>query len=253
MLQQEEEAQRRKEEEERLAAEERTREAKKPRHGELDLETLAGQEEWEPGALSGLSSRLQSLLETRHPRRMADQDAFVSEKDRKEEAEVEALRQRFKDMKVVARAKVTQDRVYCAAYHPDPTMDLIFFGGGRYTQRVFLRLADDGPFVKINVDNLVYGMRVLPLMMWGKKTTMSIRIREKRGSTGVCKCIGLQLPNRPSHASNLTPSTHILWVHKQLTHPSYLLAFLPSPSIEGIYKCVRLYGSDALVHFRDIA
>ena len=128
-MQQGEEARRRKEEEERLATEERTREAKKPRHEELDLETLAGQEEWGPGALSGLSSRLQSLLQTRHPRRTADQDAFVFDKDKKEEAEAEALRERLKDLKVVARAKVTQDRVYSAAYHPDPTMDLIFFGG----------------------------------------------------------------------------------------------------------------------------
>jgi len=32
-------------------------------------------------------------------------------------------------LKVVARAKVMQDRVYSAAYHPDPTKDLIFFGG----------------------------------------------------------------------------------------------------------------------------
>ena len=80
-----------------------------------------------------------------------------------------------------------------------------------YTQHFFLlRLADDGLPVKINTANLVYGMRVLPLMMWGKKTTMSIRIREKRGSTGVCKRIGLRLPDRPSHASNLTPSTHIV-------------------------------------------
>ena len=63
--QQEEEAQRRKEEEERLAAEEHAREVKKPRHGELDLEMLVGQEEWEPGALAGLSSRLQSLLRPR--------------------------------------------------------------------------------------------------------------------------------------------------------------------------------------------
>jgi len=126
LLQQGEGVQRRKEEEEHLATEERTREAKKPQHEELDLEALAGQEEWELGALSGLSARLQ----TRHPRRTADQDVFVFERDKKEEAEVEALRERLKDMKVVVRAKVTQNRVYCAAYHPDPTMDLIFFGGG---------------------------------------------------------------------------------------------------------------------------
>jgi hypothetical protein len=137
IIQQGEEAQRRKEEEEQLAAEERAREAKKPRHGELDLETLAGQEEWEPGALSGLSSRLQSLLQTRHPRRTADQDAFVFKKDKKEEAEVTALRERLRGMKVVARAKVTQDRVYSAAYHPDPTMDLIFFGGRCAPRKVF--------------------------------------------------------------------------------------------------------------------
>jgi hypothetical protein len=47
----------------------------------------------------------------------------------KEAAEVTALRERFQNMKIVARAKVTQDRVYSAAYHPDPTTDLIFFGG----------------------------------------------------------------------------------------------------------------------------
>ena len=127
--QQEEEARRRKEEEERLAAEERAREAKKPRHGELDLETLVGQEEWEPGALTGLSSRLQTLLQERHPLRHADHDAFVFEKDKSEAAEVDALRERLQSMKVVAKAKVTGTRIYSAAYHPDPTSDLIFFGG----------------------------------------------------------------------------------------------------------------------------
>ncbi|KAF8478549.1 WD40 repeat-like protein [Russula ochroleuca] len=124
---QEEEAQRRREEEERLAAEELARETKKPRHGELDLETLLG-EEWESGALAGLNSRLQAVLQERHPRRTADQDAFVFEKDKNEAVEVAALRERLQDMKIVARAKVTQDRIYSAAYHPDPTMDLIFFG-----------------------------------------------------------------------------------------------------------------------------
>jgi hypothetical protein len=53
----------------------------------------------------------------------------VFAKDKKEAAEVAALRERLQNMKVVARAKVTLDRVYSAAYHPDPTTDLIFFGG----------------------------------------------------------------------------------------------------------------------------
>ncbi|KAH9981161.1 WD40-repeat-containing domain protein [Lactifluus volemus] len=132
---QEDEAKRRKDEEERLAAEERAREAKRPRHYELDLETLAGHEEWEPGStLSGLNSSLQSLLHTRHPRRVAvNQDAFVFDSiggggGKREAAEVAALSEQLRELKVVARAKVTQDRVYSAAYHPEPTKDLIFFG-----------------------------------------------------------------------------------------------------------------------------
>ena len=95
------------------------------------------QEEWEPGAITGLSSRLQTLLLERHPRRVADQDAFVFQWDKDETAEVAALRERFQNMKIVARAKVTQDRVYSAAYYPDPTSDLIFFGGA-YTLRYIL-------------------------------------------------------------------------------------------------------------------
>jgi WD repeat-containing protein 76 len=95
---------------------------------------LAGQEEWEPGALSGLSSRLRTLLEARHPRVAADKDAFVFDGGKKEapaeQAEIDLLRVRLQRLKVVARAKVTQDRVYSAAYHPEPTKDLIFFGGG---------------------------------------------------------------------------------------------------------------------------
>jgi WD repeat-containing protein 76 len=105
------------------------RKAKKPRHEELDLEALAAAEEWEAGKLSGLNERLRSLLEARHARRAADKDAFVFEKDQKESAEVEMLRERLRGLRIVARAKVTQDRVYSAAYHPDPTTDLIFFGG----------------------------------------------------------------------------------------------------------------------------
>ncbi|KAH9005298.1 WD40 repeat-like protein [Lactarius hatsudake] len=122
----EDEDRRRMEEEERLAAEERAREAKRPRHHELDLETLAEQEE--SVSLSGLSSTFQSLLLARYPRRRGERDAFVFDSSKKEDAEVAALRARVQNLKIVARAKVTQDRVYSAAYHPEPTKDLIFFG-----------------------------------------------------------------------------------------------------------------------------
>lgn len=76
-------------------------------------------------------------------------------------------------------------------------------------------------------------MRVLLQMMSGKRTTMLIPTSKKWGSTGVCKYIGLQPPDRPSRASNSTLSTHTVWVTYILSasssaSPTYLLLpFLP--------------------------
>lgn len=47
----------------------------------------------------------------------------------REAKEVQELRDKLQGLKVVSRAKVTQDRVYSAAFHPEVTKDLIFFGG----------------------------------------------------------------------------------------------------------------------------
>ena len=80
------------EEEEHLVAEERMHEAKKLRHKELDLETLAGQEEWEPRVLSGLRAQLQALLH------VPNQDVFVFELDRQEDAEIVALHEQLQGL-----------------------------------------------------------------------------------------------------------------------------------------------------------
>ncbi|THH08660.1 hypothetical protein EW146_g8923 [Bondarzewia mesenterica] len=125
---QEAEVRRKKEEEERLAAEERAREARKPRHQDLDLTSLAASEEYEAGELSGLTTLLQSASSSSLPRGVAKQDTFVFEDDKTEAREMVALRKRVQGLTIVARAKVTQDRIYSAAYHPEPTKDLIFFG-----------------------------------------------------------------------------------------------------------------------------
>lgn len=45
----------------------------------------------------------------------------------------------MRGLKVVSRAKVTQDRVYSAAYHPEITKDLIFFGGELENHILLLR------------------------------------------------------------------------------------------------------------------
>ncbi|KAI0831479.1 WD40 repeat-like protein [Trametes gibbosa] len=122
----EEEQKRREAEEELLAAAEREREAKRPRHNDLDLQALT--EEHTPEELSELRSLLAETLKTPHPRQASSDDAFVFDDDVKEDAEVKELKKTMSKLKVVARAKVTKDRIYSAAYHPEPTKDLIFFG-----------------------------------------------------------------------------------------------------------------------------
>ncbi|EPQ58018.1 WD40 repeat-like protein [Gloeophyllum trabeum ATCC 11539] len=121
-----EEERRMKEEEERLEAEEKAREARKPRHQDLDLETLMEGEQ--PEDVAALKSTLAEVCKTSHAKRTAEQDAFVFDDDEKEEVGLAALRKRMQKLKVVARAKVTQDRVYSAVYHPEVSKDIILFG-----------------------------------------------------------------------------------------------------------------------------
>ncbi|KII88441.1 hypothetical protein PLICRDRAFT_161539 [Plicaturopsis crispa FD-325 SS-3] len=123
----EEEEKRRKEEEDaRLEAEEREREAKRPRHEDLDLITLG--EEMDGLEVSALRTTFQSVTQTVHAKHVPDVDAYTFDSDKKHKEEVAKLRERLQGLKVVSRAKVTQNRVYSAAYHPEPTKDLVFFG-----------------------------------------------------------------------------------------------------------------------------
>ncbi|KAJ7285780.1 WD40 repeat-like protein [Mycena rebaudengoi] len=110
--------------EERLEAEERERRTKRPRHDDLDLTTLAAEEEEKD--VADLSIALQNI--SQGARRVRDTDEFVSEDDKADAHRVSELRDKLKDLKVASRAKVTQNRVYCAVYHPEVTKDLIFFG-----------------------------------------------------------------------------------------------------------------------------
>lgn len=93
----------------------------------MDLSTLAddlSQEE-----LSKFRNTFQEVLKTPRPRGTSGDDAYVFDDENKEEAEVKDLKEKLGKLKIVARAKVTEDRIYSAAYHPEPTKDLIFFGG----------------------------------------------------------------------------------------------------------------------------
>ncbi|KAJ6630858.1 WD40-repeat-containing domain protein [Mycena sp. CBHHK59/15] len=110
--------------EERMEAEERARVAKLARHIDLDLKILADEED--ETEITNLSAALQGI--SQNTRRIGDPDTFSAEDDEADARLVSELREKLQDLKVVSRAKVTHDRVYSAAYHPEVTKDLIFFG-----------------------------------------------------------------------------------------------------------------------------
>lgn len=130
-MQQAEEEQRRNAEDERLQAEERDRQAKKPRHQDLELESLLGientEDKDEQKVLWRLKDTMVNIWPT--PRPSGTYDSFTYEDTKEEEREVAQLRKKLTKLKIVSRAKVTMNRVYCAQYHPEKSKDLIFFGG----------------------------------------------------------------------------------------------------------------------------
>jgi len=110
----------------RLEAEEKARIAKRPRHDVLNFKTLS--ETDEPQKISRLSQTMENVAQT-SCRRVGDPEAFNFQDDAKHKTAVKYLREKLENLKVVSRAKVTTNRVYCAAYHPEITKDILFFGG----------------------------------------------------------------------------------------------------------------------------
>lgn len=115
-----------KEEEEKLLAQEQARAAKRPRHDVLNFKTLI--ETNEPQGLSNLSTTMDSITQFSGSRPSGNPEAFVFDDDRKHQSAVKELREQVQGLKVISRAKVTMNRIYCAAYHPEVSKDLIFFG-----------------------------------------------------------------------------------------------------------------------------
>lgn len=117
-----------KEAEARLIAEEAERAAKRPRHYDLDFAILT-EGNTHGSDIPSLEATLHVLTQKSCPRIAGDREAYVfDDDDESEETELSDLRRRMQALKVVSRAKVTKDRIYSAAYHPEATKDLIFFG-----------------------------------------------------------------------------------------------------------------------------
>ncbi|KAF8509262.1 WD40-repeat-containing domain protein [Gautieria morchelliformis] len=120
----EEEARRIQEEDERLEREERERAAKRPRHQNLDLSSLG--DELSAQELISLTTTLEGCA--RAGQRENEARVFDFSASKKEEYQVTELKTQFANMKIVSRAKVTNERVYSSLYHPEKTKDLVFFG-----------------------------------------------------------------------------------------------------------------------------
>jgi hypothetical protein len=119
-----------KEEEERLLVQEQARAAKRPRHDVLNFKTLV--EANEPQEVSSLSNTMNSVAQFSGLRRSGNPEAFVFDDDRKHKSALKNLQEQVQDLKVISRAKVTMNRIYSAAYHPEVSKDLIFFGGSQF-------------------------------------------------------------------------------------------------------------------------
>lgn len=129
-----------KEEEERLLAQEQARAAKRPRHDVLNFKTLV--ETKEPQKLSNLSATMNAIAQFSSPRRSGNPETFIFDDDKEHQSAVKNLREQVQGLKIVSRAKVTTERVYSVAYHPEVSKDLIFFGGSVSFITILRRLAE---------------------------------------------------------------------------------------------------------------
>lgn len=196
-VQEEEEKERLKEEEERLEKEERARIAKRPRHETLNFNTLA--ETNSPQEISALSTTMAGVVQLKS-RKVGDPDAFAWRDDNKHKAPVQEIREKVEDLKVVSRAKVTMNRIYCAAYHPDVQKDLLFFGGMHSPCYMMLMLTVT---LKISTVNWVSGTLELRPRRKRKMVILLQRTR-KAESIGAYNNIGRRHQNHQYLASRST-------------------------------------------------
>jgi hypothetical protein len=199
--------------EERLLEEERERALKRPRHHELDLPALL--EDERAADLESLVTTWTDVPSGSGPRRVGHNDAFVYKDHKQDDDAVTELKEKLQNLKVVARAKVTQDRVYSAAYHPEVSKDLIFFGG-TWCHSQNPSFSHQRHSLQTSTDHSESGMhahRQKRLQMTTRRRLPSVT--EKAGNTGVYKYTGRQHPNPPSHASR---STHLTFTVSALSH-----------------------------------
>ena len=72
---------------------------------------------------------MNSIAQFSGSRPSGNPEAFVFDDNGEHQSALNNLREQVQGLKVVSRAKVTMNRIYSVAYHPEVSKDLIFFGG----------------------------------------------------------------------------------------------------------------------------
>ncbi|KAG8942914.1 hypothetical protein FRC04_003314 [Tulasnella sp. 424] len=125
-------------EREREEERERARLAKLPRHHDLDLQKLIADAPKEE--TDSLQSTFTSILSKKYPRAVGS-GTTSRDGEIKTDQKLEEVRDEAKKAKIRSRAKVTQERIYCMAYHPSTSKDLVFFGDKYGTMGIWDPLA----------------------------------------------------------------------------------------------------------------
>lgn len=103
---------------------------RQPRHNDLDLEILLGDIKSE--TREQINETFQTVCREPQPKRVGGFDSFVYDEEEREAAELKELKKKLSNLQIVSSAKITKERIYSSAYHPELTKDLLFFGGCTY-------------------------------------------------------------------------------------------------------------------------
>lgn len=227
-------------EKDKQEAAERAYLARQPRHDELTLEVLLGSKSVDEERAE-LMVELSNLCTSRHPRAIAEPRDFDDTADKQKKA----LKEEFSKMKVVSRAKVTQDRIYSMAYHPD-TVCVSHFAAFFHAvspchrQKISYSLGT-------SMANLEFGMLVRRLTSLPMMKTRWMLIQRREGSTGSCNYIGPQLPRVRLAASSLTQSMLTVCVNNAVLGLHFF-----AYTAAGLYIQLRLHDSPPIFHLGDL-
>ena len=181
----------------------------KPRHEQLDLGTLVGNEV-DDDELEALRTHVKAVCKTSHPLRTGDDSndwGWDDNDEERDDSDLAALKDACKSMRVVSRAKVTKERIYSMAYHPERVRDDSM---PSRSPKLDVDIISDRPktsyFTARSKVDWVFGMRVQKLRQNTTRMETSLRAM-KAVVAGLSNYTGPPTASHRLATSNLTRST----------------------------------------------